>query len=319
MKKFLLIITLFAVLLLPLLSEGGYKEETFFAMDTVITLKVKGNKELLSEGKEIIEEIHKNYNAFDKNSQVSKLNETGELSEGDTKLFKRAKEFYLATAGAFDPTVKPLTDLWNITAENPAVPDEKKIKSVLGKVSGDNLVTEDKVYLKNGAQLDLGGIAKGFATDKTVEMLKNSGCKDFVLNLGGNIYAYSEKKPLTVGVQEPFSQRGELLFTLDVSDSAVVSSGTYERFFEENGKRYHHIFDPNTGYPAETGISQVTVVGKDCTMCDAFSTAILVGGEKLALILKEKYDFEYIILSGKNLITSNEIEICNVKEGYVLK
>ena len=319
MKKTLLIITLILVLVSPLLLNGGYKEETFFAMDTVITLKVKGNKELLSEGKEIIEEIHKNYNAFDKKSQVSKLNETGELSEEDTKLFKRAKEFYLATSGAFDPTVKPLTDLWNIMAENPAVPDEKKIKSVLEKVSGDNLVTEDKVYLKNGAQLDLGGIAKGFATDKTVEMLKNAGCKDFVLNLGGNIYAYSEKKPLTVGVQEPFSQRGELLFTLNISDSAVVSSGTYERFFEENGKRYHHIFDPNTGYPAETGISQVTVIGKDCTMCDAFSTAILVGGEKLALKLKEKYDFEYIILSGKNLITSNEIEIFNLKEGYVLK
>lgn len=298
---------------------GGYKEETFFAMDTVITLKVKGEKELLSKGKEIIEEIHRNYNAYDKNSQVSKLNETGELTEGDIKLFEKAKEFHLSTSGAFDPTVKPLTDLWDITGENPYVPDGKEIKSALEKINGENLVIEDKVYLKKDAQLDLGGIAKGFATDKTVEMLKKSGCKDFVLNLGGNIYAYSEKKPLSVGVQEPFSQRGELLFTLKVSDSAVVSSGTYERYFEENGKKYHHIFDPKTGYPAETGISQVTVVGKDCTMCDAFSTAILVGGEELALKLKEKYDFEYIILCGTNLIKSNEIEIFDIKEGYVLK
>ena len=319
MKKFLYILTVVILLALPLFSSKGYKEETLFSMDTVITLKIDGDKSLLEKAKNKINEIHNTYNAYDENSEVSLLNTKKEINPENNEIYLKAKEFFYATEGLFDPTVKPLTNLWNINGENPKVPEDETIAQTLKLVNGENLVIDEKISLENNASIDLGGIAKGFATDKTVEMLKNSGCKDFVLNLGGNIYAYSEKKPLTVGVQEPFSQRGELLFTLNVSDSAVVSSGTYERFFEENGKRYHHIFDPNTGYPAETGISQVTVVGKDCTMCDAFSTAILVGGEKLALKLKEKYDFEYIILSGKNLITSNEIEICNVKEGYVLK
>lgn len=319
MKKLLLIITLFAVLVFPLLAQKGYKEETFFSMDTVVTLKVKGDKESLENAKKIIEKAHKDYSAYDHNSLVSALNSSGELSTENIEIFQKAKEYFKATDGCFDPTVKPLTDLWNITGETPKVPDEYAIKNALEKVDGEKLEIKDKVYLKNGAQMDLGGIAKGYATDKTVKMLKENNVKEFVLNLGGNIYAFSNEKPLTIGVQEPFSQRGELLFTLKVSDGAVVSSGTYERFFEENGNCYHHIFDTETGYPSQSGISQVTIVGKDCTMCDAFSTAILVGGEELALKLKEEYEFEYIILSGKNLVTSNGIEIFDLKDGYMLK
>ena len=150
-------------------------------------------------------------------------------------------------------------------------------------------------------------------------MLKKEGAKKFVLNLGGNIYAYSLEKAVSIGIQEPFAQRGELLFTVKVNDNAVVSSGIYERYFEENGEIYHHIFDTKTGYPAKNGISQVTIVGKDATMCDAFSTAILAGGESLALKLKERYDFGYIILSGKNLIKSDDVEIFDIKDGYMLK
>ena len=319
MKKFLLIITLIIILVVPALSEGRYKEETFFAMDTVVTLKVKGRKENLEKAKEIIDTCYKEYNAYGESSQVTTLNKTGELSTTDTVIYEKAREYFYETEGTFDPTVKPLTDLWDITGENPKVPKEEDIKKTLEKIDGNNLKIKDTVYLKEGAQIDLGGIAKGYATDKTVKMLKENNVKEFVLNLGGNIYAYSEKKPLTIGVQEPFSQRGELLFAVKLSDGAVVSSGTYERFFEENGKMYHHIFDTKTGYPSQSGISQVTIVGKDCTMCDAFSTAILVGGEKLAAKLYEKYDFEYIILSDKTLTISKGIEIFDLKEGYMLK
>ena len=319
MKKTLLAITLIIVILLPALFKSGYKEETFFAMDTIVTLKVKGDKNNLEKAQKIIEECHRDYNAYSKNSQVSLLNNTGELLTENTEIYQKASEYFYETEGAFDPTVKPLTDLWNITGENPKVPDENNIKDALENIGGEKLEIKDKIYLKDGAKLDLGGIAKGYATDKTIKMLKENRVKEFVLNLGGNIYAYSENAPLTIGVQEPFSARGELLFTLKISDSAVVSSGTYERYFEENGKFYHHIFDTKTGYPSQSGISQVTVVGKDCTMCDAFSTAILTGGEKLALKLREKYDFEYIILADKTLAVSDRIEIFDIKDGYVLK
>ena len=319
MKKTLLILTLVIVLTLPLVSQKGYKEETFFSMDTVITLKVKGDKKLLSKAKDVIEKSNDDYDAYQDNSKISQLNKTGEIAVENTEIFSKAKEFYEATEGLFDPTVKPLTDLWNITGENPVVPEESQIKSALKKVNGENLVIKDKVYLKDGARIDLGGIAKGFATDEAVKVLKEQGCENFVLNLGGNIYAYSKKKPLKVGVQEPFSERGELLYTLEINDAAVVSSGTYERCFQQDSKQYHHIFDTRTGYPSESGISQVTVVGKDCTMCDAFSTAILVGGEELARKLQKKYDFQYIIVSDKALRISSGIEIFDLKNGYVVK
>ena len=319
MKKFLFILTVVILLALPLFSSKGYKEETLFSMDTVITLKIDGDKSLLEKAKNKINEIHNTYNAYDENSEVSLLNTKKEINPENNEIYLKAKEFFYATEGLFDPTVKPLTNLWNINGENPKVPEDETIAQTLKLVNGENLVIDEKISLENNASIDLGGIAKGYATDKIVEMLKKEGAKKFVLNLGGNIYAYSPEKAVSIGIQEPFAQRGELLFTVKVNDKAVVSSGIYERYFEENGKIYHHIFDTKTGYPAKSGISQVTIVGKDATMCDAFSTAILVGGEELALKLKEKYDFEYIILSGKKLIKSDDVEIFDIKDGYMLK
>lgn len=319
MKKFLFILTVVILIALPLFSGKGYKEETFFSMDTVITLKIDGDKSLLEKAKNTVNEIHNTYNAYDDNSEVSLLNTKKEINPENDEIYKKSKEFFWATEGMFDPTVKPLTNLWNINGENPKVPEDETIAQTLKLVNGENLVIDEKISLENNASIDLGGIAKGYATDKIVEMLKKEGAKKFVLNLGGNIYAYSPEKAVSIGIQEPFAQRGELLFTVKVNDKAVVSSGIYERYFEENGEIYHHIFDTKTGYPAKSGISQVTIVGKDATMCDAFSTAILVGGEELALKLKEKYDFEYIILSGKKLIKSDDVEIFDIKDGYMLK
>ena len=319
MKKFLFILTVVILIALPLFSGKGYKEETLFSMDTVITLKIDGDKSLLEKAKNKINEIHNTYNAYDENSEVSLLNTKNEINPDNNEIYLKAKEFFYATEGLFDPTVKPLTNLWNINGENPKVPEDETIAQTLKLVNGENLVIDEKISLENNASIDLGGIAKGYATDKIVEMLKKEGAKKFVLNLGGNIYAYSPEKAVSIGIQEPFAQRGELLFTVKVNDKAVVSSGIYERYFEENGEIYHHIFDTKTGYPAKSGISQVTIVGKDATMCDAFSTAILVGGEELALKLKEKYDFEYIILSGKKLIKSDDVEIFDIKDGYMLK
>lgn len=319
MKKFLFILTVVILIALPLFSGKGYKEETFFSMDTIITLKIDGNKSLLEKAKNKINEIHNTYNAYDENSEVSLLNTKKEINPENDEIYKKSKEFFYATEGLFNPTVKPLTNLWNINGENPKVPEAEAISQTLEMVNGENLVIDEKILLENNASIDLGGIAKGYATDKIVEMLKKEGAKKFVLNLGGNIYAYSPEKAVSIGIQEPFAQRGELLFTVKVNDNAVVSSGIYERYFEENGEIYHHIFDTKTGYPAKSGISQVTIVGKDATMCDAFSTAILVGGEELALKLKEKYDFEYIILSGKKLIKSDDVEIFDIKDGYMLK
>ena len=319
MKKILLILTIILILVIPFLIDREYKEETFFSMDTVISVKIKGDGKLLGKTKNIVEELHNTYNAYDENSEIAKLNEQKTAEVKNTEIYLKAKEFFEATEGCFDPTVKPLTDLWNINGETPKVPKEEQILQALETVNGENLKLEESAELKNGASIDLGGIAKGYATDKIVEMLKKEGAKEFVLNLGGNVYAFSENKKLSVGIQEPFSARGELLFTIELDDGAVVSSGTYERYFEEDGKVYHHIFDTKTGYPTQNGISQVTIVGKDSTMCDAFSTAILVGGEELALKLKEKYDFEYIILCEKTLIKSNGVEIYKLKDGYSVK
>ena len=319
MKKFLFILTVIILLTVPYLSGSGYKEETFFSMDTVITLKIDGDKKLLEKAKNKIIEIHNTYNAYGENSEISLLNTKKEINPENNEIYEKSKELFYSTNGYFDPTVKPLTDLWNINGENPKVPSAKTVSETLEMVNGENLIVQDSVILKNNASIDLGGIAKGYATDKVVELLKKEGAEKFVLNLGGNIYAYSPEKAVSIGIQEPFAQRGQILFTVKINDGAVVSSGTYERYFEENDNIYHHIFDTKTGYPSKSGISQVTIIGKDSAMCDAFSTAILAGGEELALKLKENYDFEYIILQGKMLIKSKDVEIIGLNDEYRVK
>ena len=321
-KIFWIIITVVVCIFVTFNYFTEFKSETFFAMDTIMSVKVTGSKKNLEFAENEIKRLDKIFSSYDTSGQLYKINKNkgGQVSPEMAEILNKSKEFYEKTEGAFDITLKNLKDLWAIKSATPKVPGNDEIKKMLEKSGVDKLaVSGENVTLNGGIQLDLGGIAKGYATDIIVKGLKERNVKKFVLDLGGNIYGFSENKPLNIGIQNPYGQRGDVLLTLEVADSAVVSSGGYERNFKVGDKVYHHILDPKTGYPAESGISQVTIVGKDSALCDAYSTAIYVMGREKAENLYEKSaEFEYIIVENNNIFVSEGLkdEVKNVNSDF---
>lgn len=288
------------------------KSHIFFAMDTVMSVKLTGSKKNIEFAENEIKRLDKIFSGYDISSELYAINENsgGKMSDEMTDVVRRSLDYYKKTDGAFDITLKNLKDLWAIKSENPKVPEDEEIKNALEKSGMNNLGFDgDKAVLNGGIKLDLGGIAKGYATDVVAQGLKERNVKKFVLDLGGNIYGYSQSKPLNIGIQNPYGQRGDVLLTIEITDHAVVSSGAYERNFKVGDKVYHHILDPKTGYPADNGISQATVVGKNTALCDAYSTAIFVmGREKAENLYKESGEFEYIIVENNSIFVSENLK-----------
>jgi thiamine biosynthesis lipoprotein len=205
------------------------------------------------------------------------------------------KALYYAemSGGAFDPSVGPLVKLWGIGTNAPRVPADEEIGEALALVNYNDIEydevktggTEGSVFLKRrGMALDLGAVAKGYAADEAVKLLAQKGIKMGIIDLGGNIFAYGERergKPWRIGVQDPREQRGAYIGVLELSSKSVVTSGVYERYFEADGRRYHHILSTATGRPAETGLLSVTVTAGSSADADALSTAAFaLGWEK---------------------------------------
>lgn len=293
--------------------SNGYKETSFFAMDTIVNIKIKGSVKILEQTEEMVKSFDKKYDAYSDSSQVYRLNSKKSLTDEDIDIYKTALELCNRTDGVFDITIKPVKDLWS----DNKVPDKTKLENAVKKVGYEQVkIEKNSVELGDGCTVDLGGIAKGYICDKVAEFLEDSGIDDFVLDMGGNIYVKREKGNVTVGVQEPFAERGEILYTVSVNGKSVVSSGTYERNFTENGKLYHHIYDTKTGYPVQNGTDQVTVIGEKSAVCDALSTAILAGGKKTLKKVLELYRVDVIAVKGKKIYKTDGIEIDDVKKGY---
>ena len=213
------------------------------------------------------------------------------------------------TSGAFDPTIGPLVNLWDIGGDNSQVPSQQAIDHARSLVEW-RLVEIDSqrgtVYLpKQGMALDLGGIAKGYAADELVAIAQEAGIQQALFDLGGNIYAFGTKAdgtPWRVGVKDPAQPGGSPALALAVQDRSVVTSGMYERFFEQEGIRYHHILYPATGYPVWNDIQSVTIVSKSSLLADALSTSVFVLGREKGLALLESEDAEGVIIGEDNLV-----------------
>ncbi len=311
MKKIYGFLFVFLIAFLLIFREFAavQREKTIFAMDTIINLKIRGTDKQLEEIVDIINESEDLYSAYKEGSLVYKLNDEKYIETKNTEIFKLAKEYSNLTGGAFDLSIMPITTLWGVSMENPKVPADSDVKKELEKVDYKAVeVGENFVKIGENMSVDLGGIAKGYVCDKLKAYIKENNIKYAVLDLGGNVYVLG-KKDMLVGIQKPFAQRGDLLCTLSLNDKCVVTSGTYERNFKENGKVYHHIFDSKTGNPAETGISEVTIVSDSGAYADALSTALLVMGEKKAeKLYNEMKNFEYIIVKGQEVIVSDGLK-----------
>ena len=224
----------------------------------------------------------------------------------------RAMQVSKETKGAFDITIYPVMELWGFTTKNYRVPESSEIAEVLKHVSYTNEgINGHQVTLSDGASIDLGGIAKGYTSSRVIQIMKDCGIEHAIVNLGGNVQVLGRKSDGSdwrVAIQNPDSE-SSYLGVLSTADKAVITSGGYERYFEQDGQVYHHIIDPQTGYPSESDLTSVTIVCSDGTTADALSTALFVMGLDGA---KELYrsgslDFEMILYDGSRVYVSEGI------------
>ncbi len=224
-------------------------------------------------------------------SQLSFSTEPFQVTEESAALLQRGRQIARQSDGAFDMSLGALKQLWGVETENPQVPSAEQLQQALAGVGPEALQIEGRTVSKSNPhlQIDLGGIAKGYAVDRALEILRRAGVTSAAVNAGGDIGLLGSRedgKPWRIGIQHPRKQ-DELLTTLILTDRAVVTSGDYERFFEKDGVRYHHIFDPRSGYPARD-CQSVTVVAADVASADALATAAFVLGPQQGLQLLEQ-------------------------------
>lgn len=265
--------------------ESKYDCE-FFAMDTVMTINAYGSnsESAVKAAQNEINRLDKLLSVQNENSEIFKLNQSKQMavSEDTLTLIIRSKELYTLTDGAFDISCEPLAREWGFySGLKNKVPSQKAIENALEAVGAEHINIENStVTLDENTSLDLGGIAKGYASQKAAEILKEYGVTSALMSLGGNVRAVGTKpdgEGWSVAITDP-DDNAKSIGTLKISDKAVVTSGGYQRYFEENGQIYHHIIDTKTGYPADSGLKSVTVVSGDDTLADALSTSLFVMG-----------------------------------------
>ena len=315
MKNWLSAALLSAAFLLTGCSGAPAQEPetaTFFAMDTAMDFTVYGDAALLDEAETLIGSLEEQVSVTDEHSDIYAIDHTGSgsLSGNAAELMEQALELCRRTGGALDISVYPIVRAWGFTTGSYQVPDEETIQSLLPLVDYTQIqydAATGVVTLPEGMEIDLGSVAKGYAGQLAAQMLREHGVQSALLNLGGNVQTVGTKpdgSPWQIGIKDP--QGEDAMMVLSVEDQAVVTSGGYERYFEQDGQTYWHIMDPSTGHPADSGLLSVTLVGKQGIICDGLSTSLFVMGlEKAADLWAQSGDFEavFVTASGEVYIT----------------
>lgn len=315
MKNWLSAALLSAAFLLTGCSGAPAQEPetaTFFAMDTAMDFTVYGDAALLDEAETLIGSLEEQVSVTDEHSDIYAIDHTGSgsLSGNAAELMEQALELCRRTGGALDISVYPIVRAWGFTTGSYQVPDEETIQSLLPLVDYTQIqydAATGVVTLPEGMEIDLGSVAKGYAGQLAAQMLREHGVQSALLNLGGNVQTVGTKpdgSPWQIGIKDP--QGEDAMMVLSAEDQAVVTSGGYERYFEQDGQTYWHIMDPSTGHPADSGLLSVTIVGKQGIICDGLSTSLFVMGlEKAADLWAQSGDFEavFVTASGEVYIT----------------
>ncbi|MDU5014100.1 MAG: FAD:protein FMN transferase, partial [Clostridium botulinum] len=285
-------------------SEEPVSRETYL-MGTIINIKAYGKNadKAVQASVDKISDIENKMSLNISTSEINKINKNAgiapvKVSKNTFDVVKASLIYSEKTKGSFDITVEPLVSLWGIGTDKARIPSKDEISNALSLINYKDVVINEKestIMLKRkGQAIDLGAIAKGYTADELKKVLLNYNVSSAFLNLGGNVYVLGnkpDKTPWKIGVQNPLEPRGDYLGIVSVSDKSVVTSGNYERFFERNGKRYHHIFDTKTGYPAEKGLISVSIISDKSIDGDALSTSVytlgLDEGKKLIESLKD--------------------------------
>ena len=299
MAKRILAAALTAALALSLAACGGASRQetgetrTVYTMDTVMNLTVYGENAsaALDAAEETLRALDAKLDRHDAASAVSALNRSGMAEDAElAALTSLSLTVGALSEGAFDPTIAPVMDAWDFTGDTPRVPSDAELAALLARGGLQNIAVDgNTITLSDGAQLDLGGIAKGYAGDAVRTVFAKFDVTGAVIDLGGDVGLLGTKpdgSDWRVAVKDP-ADPSKFLGVLTAADTFVVTSGIYERGFEENGVRYHHILDPKTGKPARSGLVSVTVVCGNGAWADALSTACFVLGEERSLALRD--------------------------------
>ena len=328
MKKYVSLILVLCLVILSFCScsRNVYPlSSTLIMMDTVVTVTIyDGDDDVLSGAMKLCKQYENLLSRTIEGSDVYEINHSSgqpvQVSDDTAELLKTALDIAEKSKGAFDPTVLPLVELWDVT-NSKTVPSDSDIQTALQSVNYKNISLDgNTVTAKNGAQLDLGGIAKGFISDKLKIYLKENGVKSAIINLGGNTLLVGDKngKDFSVGVQKPLGKQNELSARITMSDKTAVTSGVYQRYFEQNGKIYHHILDPKTGYPTDNGIYAVTVLTNSSTVADGLSTACLILGIEKGAELAKQYGAELFFIDKNGEITLTDGLSSQTENGDVI-
>ena len=324
-------ILLAAFLALTLTACSGGAEETpvtrqIIAMDTAMSFSLYGENgdEAVQAMVEEVQRLEGILSRTDSFSEIGFLNrmpgQSVEVGEEVTALLERARTFTETTGGAFDITIAPVVEAWGFTTDSYQVPEAAVLTELLGTMGMEHVhVDGATAMLDTGTQVDLGGIAKGYASDKVAELLREKGVEKAILTLGGNVYGIGTKpdgEKWEVALANPLDAN-DYCGLISIEDQAVVTSGGYQRYFEENGKKYHHIIDPATGYPAESGLLSVTIISESGMEADVLSTALFVMGLEDALEYWQKNGgFEAIFITEAGEVIATEgADACFAFEG----
>lgn len=299
-------------------EDGGeIVTRELFAMDTYMTLKAYGNTAgaAMDEACNIITNLENKLSVTVENSDVWNINHSDGKTVhigGDTvKIIDKAIDIGYDTNGALDITIYPVLKEWGFTTGEYKVPDSEQLAILLKNVDFMQIeLNADEILMPKDFQIDLGALAKGYTGEKIMEIFKENGVTSAVISLGGNVSVLGTKPDGSlwkIGIRNPFSSDGNM-GVLSVSDKTIITSGSYERYFtDENGNKYWHILDTKSGYPAESGLVSVTVIGDDGLTCDALSTALFVMGcEAAEDYWNEKRDFEMILVTSDECIYITE-------------
>lgn len=308
MKK--VVIGTYLVLSIFLLScqrTPDFKTYDFFAMDTYVSISAD-NSDAFESVAQYTKSLEDKLSKTKEQSEIYELSKESRtvLSEDTAYILQKSLEISENTDGAFDVCLGQIVDLWDITSGKNIVPDTESIEIAKSKSGYEKLVLDGLLAkLSDGAKVDLGGVAKGYCAEQCVEVLKENGAQNVCISFGGNVAVCGSsqnnlaknKEGWNVGIKNPdFSD--DIVGYVNVCDKVVAVSGDYERFFEKDGQKYHHIFDVRTGYPAKTNVRSVAVISKDGLVADALSTALFVmGTQNASEFYNEKiYDFEAVFI-----------------------
>lgn len=295
------------------------RTETLMGTVVKVTIYDSNDTKILDKAFDRVREIEKSVSINEEGTILDKVNESSGTSpvivdEDTFKIVEKGIKYSNLSNGLFDITIGPLVKLWSIGLPEARVPSKDEIDTVLGYINYKDIElneNDNSIFLKNPNMLiDLGGIAKGYTADEISEVLTENNVHSAIIDLGGNVYTHGRKvngEDWNVGIQNPISDRGDILGTIKVNNKSIVTSGTYERFIEKDGIKYHHILNPKTGYPYDNNISGISIISEKSIDGDALSTSVFAMGveEGLAFVESQPNIEAIFVTTDKNIYLSS--------------